>query len=84
METIYNQDGKLVNDLSNTNYDNQRIPKYIPNNVKVAHKIGDLKGYAHDAAIVYADHPYVIVVMTQYVGYEAISQLSKQVYDVLK
>lgn len=84
MKAIHNQGGKLINDLSNTVYDSQRIPKYIPNNVKVAHKIGDLNGYAHDAAIVYADQPYVIVVMTQNVGYEPISKLSKQVYDILK
>ena len=82
MQAIYNEGGKLIMDLSNTNYDSQRIPKYLP--VQVAHKIGDLEGIAHDAAIVFADQPYVIVVMTQYVGYEKISQLSKQVYDLLK
>lgn len=82
MQAIYNEGGKLITDLSNTNYDSQRIPKYLP--VQVAHKIGDLEGIAHDAAIVFADQPYVIVVMTQYVGYEKISQLSKQVYDLLK
>ncbi|WP_414841928.1 GH25 family lysozyme [Enterococcus saccharolyticus] len=83
MQAIYHQGGKLITDLSNTVYDQQRIPKYIP--VQVAHKIGDLNSLAHDAAIIYAEQPYILVVMTENgVGYEVISQLSKQIYDRLK
>lgn len=83
MEAIYKQNGKLINYMSNTQFDNQRIPKYLP--VKVAHKIGDVNSYVHDVAIVYANEPYVLSVMTKNgISYETISKLSKEVYDILK
>lgn len=82
MQAIYNQGGQLINDLSNTVYDNQRIPKYLP--VKVAHKIGDLTSVAHDIAIVYTDQPYVLSIMTRNTSYETISKLSKQIYELMK
>ncbi|WP_326716771.1 serine hydrolase [Vagococcus jeotgali] len=83
MEAIYKQNGKLINYMSNTQFDNQRIPKYLP--VKVAHKIGDVNSYVHDVAIVYAKEPYVLSVMTKNgISYETISKLSKEVYDILK
>lgn len=82
MQAIYNQGGQLINDLSNTVYDNQRIAKYLP--VKVAHKIGDLTSVAHDIAIIYTDQPYVLSVMTRNTTYETIAKLSKQIYDIMK
>lgn len=83
MKAIYEQDGKLVEYLSNTVYDTQRIPKYIP--VQVAHKIGDLDSLRHDVAIVYAGQPYIISILTKNgQSYENISQLSKKVYNLLK
>ncbi|MDS8930983.1 serine hydrolase, partial [Streptococcus pneumoniae] len=39
LEAIYEQNGMIIDALSQTNYDNQRISKNI--DVKVAHKIGD-------------------------------------------
>ncbi|MDF0480699.1 class A beta-lactamase-related serine hydrolase [Vagococcus sp. PNs007] len=61
----------------------QRIPKYLP--VKVGHKIGDLDDYRHDIAIIYAKESYILAVMTQnYITYEQISILSKEIYDILK
>ncbi len=83
LEAIYNQGGKLITDMSNTVYDNQRIPKYIP--VQVAHKIGDVNDLRHDAGIIYSKEPYVLSVLTQnYQSYEKISVLSKKIYDILK
>ncbi|ANZ96031.1 hypothetical protein BFC19_11840 [Brochothrix thermosphacta] len=83
IEAIYRQGGKAPRYLQSTNYDNQRIPKYLP--VPVGHKIGDLYDLAHDVGIVYAKEPYVISVMTKnYTGYEKISVLSRDVYNILK
>lgn len=37
----------------------------VPTGVSVAHKTGSLDGVQHDAAVVYGDKPYVLVVLTQ-------------------
>ena len=83
MEAIYYQGGNANKYLQNTSFDNQRIPKYLP--VKVGHKIGDVFDYRHDVAIVYAKEPYILSVMTKnYQSYESISQLSLDIYNILK
>ncbi|MGX7298967.1 serine hydrolase, partial [Enterococcus eurekensis] len=83
LEAIYHQGGKLITDLSNTVYDDQRIPKYLP--VQVAHKIGDVEDLRHDAGIVYSKNPYTLSILTKnYQSYEQISILSKKIYDILK
>ena len=50
MEAIYQQNGGIIDALSETRFDDQRISKDIP--VKVAHKIGDAYDFRHDVAIV--------------------------------
>lgn len=81
MKSIYFQDGPAVDNLKNTDWDNVKIPKYLP--VKVAHKIGINGSYNHDVAIVYAKDPYIISIMTKGESDEFIAQLSKKVYDEL-
>lgn len=82
LKEMYHNGGKVLDYLSNTTYDSQRLPKYLP--VRVAHKIGDLYGYAHDCGIVYTKQPYIICVMTNNSSYETISKISKDVYDIMK
>lgn len=42
-----------------------RLPKYLPDDISVAHKTGELYGFKHDAGIVFgAKGDYVIVVLT--------------------
>jgi beta-lactamase class A len=36
----------------------------LPADLKVAHKTGELTGFLHDAAIVYADPPYLLVILS--------------------
>lgn len=84
MNTLYIQNhsgGQAISYLQNTNWDNVKIPKYLP--VKTAHKIGINGAYNHDVAIVYAKNPYIISIMTRGENDEFISQLSKRIYDVL-
>lgn len=81
MRGIYNQGGQAISSLQKTSWDKVKIPKYIP--VKVAHKIGINGAYNHDVAVVYANKPYIISIMTNGCRDEFISQLSKKVYDQL-
>jgi beta-lactamase class A len=65
---------------------NNKIPKYLPPNLSIAHKTGELDDVTHDAGIVYSPKAtYIIVVLTQTDNptgaNENISQISKAVYD---
>ncbi|MGL9730210.1 serine hydrolase [Enterococcus sp. DIV0756] len=83
MKAIYQLGGVSNQYLTNTVYDDQRIPKYLP--VKVGHKVGDVSHYRHDVAIVYAKNPYILSVMTKnYTSYETISLISRDVYNLMK
>lgn len=44
---------------------NEAIPAGLPAGVKVAHKTGDITGVHHDAAIVYAKRPFVLVILVR-------------------
>ena len=61
MEAVYQQNGPIIDALSSTKYDDQRIARDLP--VKVAHKIGDAYDFRHDVAIVYTNSPYVIAIL---------------------
>ena len=82
MEAVYQQNGFIIEALSSTKFDHQRIARDLP--VKVAHKIGDAYDFRHDVAIVYTNSPYVIAIFTDHSDYETISKISKDVYEVLK
>jgi beta-lactamase class A len=44
---------------------NDRIPAGLPAGVRVAHKTGEITRIQHDAAIVFAPRPFVLVVLTR-------------------
>ena len=44
---------------------NDRIPAGLPPGTPVAHKTGDITRICHDAAIVYAPRPYVLVILVR-------------------
>ncbi|MEZ5318922.1 MAG: serine hydrolase [Vicinamibacterales bacterium] len=44
---------------------NEGIPAGLPPGLRVAHKTGSITAIRHDAAIVYAPRPYVLVVLTR-------------------
>jgi acetylornithine deacetylase/succinyl-diaminopimelate desuccinylase-like protein/beta-lactamase class A len=44
---------------------NERIPAGLPPGVVVAHKTGEITRIQHDAAIVYAERPFVLVVLVR-------------------
>lgn len=82
MAELYRQDGLVLDYLSETAYDDQRISKDI--SVKVAHKVGDADDFRHDVAIVYADRPFVLSVFTEKASYEDITAIANDVYKILK
>ncbi len=68
--------------FNKTDFDNQRIAKGV--SVKVAHKIGDADEFKHDTGVVYADSPFILSIFTKNSDYDTISQIAKDVYEVLK
>ena len=68
---------------------NDRIPKYLPNNVKVAHKTGELDTVRNDAGIVFGKKSdYIFVFFSDTPNpdkaSETIASVSKQIYDTLE
>lgn len=65
---------------------NDRIPKYLPQNLEIAHKTGELFDSKHDGGIVYAKKgDYIFVVLSETDDFnataEVIAKFSKEVYD---
>jgi beta-lactamase class A len=44
---------------------NDAIPAGVPPGTSVAHKTGNITGIHHDAAVVFAPRPYVLVVLVR-------------------
>lgn len=82
MGILYKQNGQILELLSDTAFDNQRIARDIE--AKVVHKIGDAYDFKHDVAIVYTDSPIIISIFTENASYEDISVIAKRIYDKLK
>ncbi len=64
------------------------IPKYLPEDVKVAHKTGSITGVHHDAGIIYLPdgRSYVLVLLSKNLadfdkGTEQLSLISKSIYN---
>lgn len=68
---------------------NDRIPKYLPKNVKVGHKTGELELLRHDAGIVIGKNShYIFVFLTETPvpeeASETIAILSQKIFDELE
>ena len=69
---------------------NDVIPRYLPEDVDVAHKTGFISGIHHDAAIVYLpdSRSYTLVLLSKNLkdfdkGTEQLANISKTVYDYM-
>lgn len=68
---------------------NDRIPKYLPQNVKVAHKTGELDNVRNDAGIVFGQKSdYIFVFFSDTLdpdnASETIAQTSKDIFNTLE
>lgn len=85
-EIIDPENSAKMLDLLSRQKINDRIPKDLPTETKVAHKTADIDFFKHDGGIVYTPKgDYVIVVLTEtnnpgQAG-EKIGEISKAVYD---
>ena len=61
---------------------NEGIPAGLPANIRVAHKTGEITKIHHDAGIVYAARPFVIVVLVR--GVEDFKQSGALIADVTR
>src|SRR5262249_56840559 len=67
---------------------NDRIPAGLPPGVVVAHKTGEITKIQHDAAIVYAGRPFVLVVLVRglqdaKVGSALIADVTRVLYKAI-
>ena len=65
---------------------NEGIPAGVPRGIAVAHKTGNITRINHDAAIVYARQPYVLVVLVRGIEDEKksaalIAEISRALYS---
>jgi beta-lactamase class A len=68
---------------------NDAIPAGLPKGVAVGHKTGNITRIHHDAAIVYAEKPYVLVVLVrgiqdQKASAALIASISRVVYSIAR
>lgn len=62
------------------------IPQFLPKDIVVAHKEGDLDGVTNDVGIVFTEHPYILAVLcmggiSYDEGFAHIGAISRLVYD---
>jgi beta-lactamase class A len=66
----------------------EKIPLMLPPELVIGHKTGELDGVRHDAAVVEAPRPYILVVLTAQGGApwlvdQAIAQRSLRVFEAV-
>jgi beta-lactamase class A len=88
-------DGKVLNkEMTNdffkmlSTHKGSFIPRFLPDNVRIANKPGELEAVRNDSGVVFVpNRPYVICVMTTYLrkerdGEDAISRISEAAYQM--
>ncbi len=83
------QSSQEMKDLLLAQQVNDRIPQYLPSDIKVAHKTGELDNVRHDAGIVYGKNStYIFVFLSETPApqdaVENIASLSKKMYNALE
>lgn len=79
----------MIEILKNQTF-NEIIPRFLPNNVEVAHKTGFITGLHHDAGIIYLPDGrfYVLVLLSKHLkdfdkGTKQLAEISKLVYEYM-
>lgn len=84
-EIIDQEYSAKILDLLSRQKVNDRIPKYLPEGVKIAHKTGDIEYFEHDGGIVFTPYgDYITVILTETgsptKAGEKIAEISREVY----
>jgi len=91
MKKIFNEKvcNEMIMILLNQKF-KDKIPKYLPENVKVAHKTGSISKVEHDGGIIFLPdgRKYVLVILSKNLdsnenGKETIAKISKHIYDYM-
>jgi beta-lactamase class A len=78
-------DAEMIEILKRQKF-NDAIPAGVPAGTPVAHKTGNITRIHHDAAVVYAERPYVLVVLVRGIQDQkqsaaVMAQISKAIYE---
>ncbi|MCX8056888.1 MAG: class A beta-lactamase-related serine hydrolase [Ignavibacteria bacterium] len=80
---------EMIKILSNQKF-REKIPRFLPDNIQVAHKTGSITGVEHDSGIVFLPdgRKYVLVILSKNLinsenGKIAIGKISKHIYDYM-
>lgn len=80
---------EIIKILSNQRF-NDKIPRFLPKDVSVAHKTGSITGVEHDSGIIFLPNgkKYVLVILSKGLddsekGKETIGKISKHIYDFM-
>ena len=75
---------EIIDFLTDTIFEEQ-IPAGLPEGIRVAHKVGVDEGVLHDAGVIFADQPFVLVLMSKGVNVSEAEKLfpkiTKLVWD---
>ena len=63
--------------------DTRGIAEGVPEGIAVAHKTGSLAAAQHDAAIIYAERPFILVILTQNLDRETALTLERDIATTL-
>lgn len=85
LAALYNEGGNSFDALVGTDYDADRIPANLPKTLKIAHKIGTAYEFNHDAAFIFTNDPYILVIETNNnADSTELAEISKDIYEVMK
>lgn len=85
LAALQKEGGNAFDALVGTDYDADRIPANLPKTLKIAHKIGTAYEFNHDAAFIFTDDPYILVIETNNnADSTELAEISKDIYEVMK
>ncbi|HHW14251.1 MAG TPA: serine hydrolase [Firmicutes bacterium] len=76
---------RLLDDMAHPIY-HVGLPGELPDNVRVAHKEGEVEGVANDVGVVFSKRPFILAVLSDgqgdpLLGFPEIARMTRMVYD---
>jgi len=73
---------EILDFLTDTIFEEQ-IPVGLPEGIRIAHKVGVDEGVLHDAGVIFADQPFVLVLMSKDVDINEVRELFPQITELV-